>query len=66
MTTVTDPRTNASALVKPCKLCGAPMYFGYTEAGKRCPYDVVDGEPTRVSHFTTCPKVGTWRATHPR
>ena len=57
MTVVTDPRSGVSALVKPCKLCGAPMYFGYTDKGKRCPYDIVDGVPTRTSHFTTCPNV---------
>lgn len=57
MTVVTDPRTGSSALVKPCKLCNAPMYFGFTDAGRRCPFDVVDGEPTRISHFTTCPNV---------
>ncbi len=66
MAVVTDPKSGASALVKPCKLCGAPLYFGFTEAGKRNPYDVVDGQPTRTSHFTTCPNVADWRKAHPK
>jgi hypothetical protein len=62
MTTVVDPRTQKIALVKPCAVCRKPIYFGYTRAGKRCPYDVTeDGEPTEVSHFTTCPNIRQWR-----
>lgn len=66
MAVVKDPLTDASALVIACRVCKAPVYFGYTEKGRRCPYDVVDGEPTRVSHFTTCTNVREWTSTHPR
>lgn len=57
MTTITDPASGVSALVKQCKGCAAAIYFGFTPAGKRCPFDVVDGQPTRTSHFRTCPQV---------
>lgn len=60
MTTVTDPKTGVTALVKPCKSCNAPVYWGFTAKGKRCPYDVVDGEATEASHFTTCPQANGW------
>ena len=61
MSTVIDPRTGRAALVKPCGTCATPIYFSYTEAGKRCPYDLdADGLPTRVSHFTTCPQARQW------
>lgn len=37
-----------------CRSCGAEIVFGYTAAGKRCPYDFVDGQVTSTSHFATC------------
>jgi len=66
MAVVTDPMSGVSAFVAACRVCRAPVYFGYTPAGKRCPFDVVDGEPTRVSHFTTCAKVREWTSAHPK
>jgi hypothetical protein len=59
--TVRDPKTNVLTLVQPCKVCHRSIYFGYTAKGKRCPYDITDeGEPTEVSHFTTCPNIRDW------
>lgn len=66
MTTVTNPLTHVTTLVLPCRVCSQPVYFGFTAKGKRCPYDVIDGEPTTTSHFTTCTKVDVWRAKNPR
>jgi hypothetical protein len=34
--------------------------WGDSPTGKRTPYDVVDGQPTTVSHFTTCPDAKAW------
>lgn len=45
------------ARVAHCKVCGAPMWWGYTAAGKRNPFDIVDGVRTAVTHFSTCPEV---------
>lgn len=61
MTTITDPRSGVTALVKPCKVCNQPIYFGFTDKGKRCPFDVIDGQPTRTSHFVSCPEVAKFR-----
>jgi hypothetical protein len=61
MTTVKDPKTGRFALVQFCRVCFQAIYFGYTVNGKRCPYDLNEqGEPTEISHFTTCPKVREW------
>jgi hypothetical protein len=60
MTVVTDPLSGNSAAVMPCRSCKQPVYWGYTEKGKRCPFNVVDGQPTRESHFTTCPQARQW------
>lgn len=60
MATLIDPRTGRATLVLPCRSCGKPVYFGFTKAGKRCPYDVIEGEPTDTSHFTTCTEPGKW------
>lgn len=38
-----------------CRSCGAPVIWGYTKAGKRCPFD-----PDGTSHFATCPQAKTW------
>ena len=67
MTTVRDPVRGVLAPVLPCRVCQKPVYFGWTAKGKRNPYDVdEEGEPTRVSHFTTCAEVRTWTAAHPK
>lgn len=35
--------------------CAALMWWGYTPAGKRCPFDVApDGTHTGTSHWRTC------------
>lgn len=61
MATLIDPRTGRAALVQACRSCNKPVYFGFTKAGKRCPYDVTpEGEPTETSHFTTCTEPGKW------
>jgi hypothetical protein len=61
MAIVTDPRTGRRALIMACRSCNKPVYWGYTAKGKRCPYDVTeDGEPTEVSHFTTCNDPKRW------
>ena len=60
MTVITDPKTNILKHVDPCRSCAAPVYWSTTDAGKLCPFNVVDGEPTRVSHFTTCPEARNW------
>jgi len=45
----------------PCRSCGADVYWGVTEQGKRCPYNVdADGQATTESHFRTCPQAGAW------
>jgi len=46
-----------SSPVQHCKGCGALIWFGLTRAGKRNPFDVVDGARTAVTHFSTCPEV---------
>jgi hypothetical protein len=46
-----------SAPIKRCSACGAELWFGRTKAGKPCPFDVVDGQKTTVTHFSTCPQV---------
>ena len=46
-----------SARVQHCKACNALIWFGRTKAGRPCPFDVVDGARTTVTHFSTCPEV---------
>ena len=43
-----------------CRSCHAPIAWGDSPTGKRTPYDVVDGRPTTISHFATCPDAKTW------
>jgi len=43
-----------------CRSCGAEMVWGKTAAGKACPFDVIDGKPTHISHFSTCPDAKRW------
>jgi hypothetical protein len=45
------------APVRHCKVCPAELWFGYTKDGRRCPFDVVDGVKTTITHFSTCPGV---------
>ncbi len=53
-----DP--DATPTIQFCRSCGAPIWWGLTRNGKPCPYDIVDGEPTETSHFTTCPDAKAW------
>lgn len=62
MATVTNPLTRVTTPVLACRVCQKPVYFGFTAKGKRCPYDIVNGEPTTVSHFTTCERIDDWRS----
>ncbi len=66
MTTVTNPKTGNQTLVMACRVCNALVYFGFTANGRRCPFDVIDGQPTEISHFTSCPRVSDWRNDHPK
>lgn len=43
-----------------CRSCGAPIWWGVTDAGKSCPFDVIDGQPTPTSHFKTCKDAKRW------
>lgn len=50
--------------VAKCKSCGAPIKWGRTSAGRKCP---VDAEPEELSgvfesHFVTCPNADEHRA----
>jgi hypothetical protein len=38
-------------------VCSGTIWFGRTKAGRPCPFDVVDGQKTTVTHFSTCPEV---------
>jgi hypothetical protein len=60
MPSVIDPRDGLAAIVMRCRSCGADVYMGLTAKGKRCPFNVVDGEATTESHFRTCPQAGSW------
>lgn len=51
---------SAEIEVRHCRSCGKPIYWGTTAAGKRCPFDVIEGEATTVSHFATCPDAKKW------
>lgn len=66
MAHIVDPKDGTLRLVSPCRVCLQPIYFGTSERGRRCPYDVVNGQPTRVSHFTTGACVKAWKAAHPK
>jgi hypothetical protein len=67
MTAVFDEVRGVRTSVLACRVCGKPVYFSVTQAGKRCPYDVDDdGQATRTSHFTTCVNVRRWTDEHPR
>lgn len=53
------PSTGNHERVSTCRSCAAPVVWRERN-GKRHPYDVVDGTPTDVSHFRTCPDRDTW------
>jgi hypothetical protein len=38
-----------------CRSCGAPLIWGETAAGKKCPFN-----PDGTSHFATCPDARSW------
>lgn len=59
---------DAKPPVERCRSCQAPVWWGLTKNGKRCPfdYDLVTGQPTETSHFTTCPQARTWTKRQPR
>lgn len=42
------------APIQRCRVCPAQIWFGRTAAGRSCPFDVVDGERTAITHFSTC------------
>ena len=60
MTTIVDPKTQILKLVERCRSCGAHIYWSTTDAGKLCPFDLADGQPTRESHFKTCNDPKRW------
>lgn len=44
-----------------CRSCKAEIWWGTTEKGKPCPYDVdLEGNRTSQSHFVSCPDAGAW------
>lgn len=47
-------------VVTKCRSCGASIWWGITQAGKNCPFDVVDGNLTLTPHFATCPDARKW------
>lgn len=51
---------DASAVIQHCRSCGALVWWGKTGKGKPCPFDVVDGARTAISHFSTCPDAKQW------
>lgn len=53
-------RVEAAREVAHCRSCNAPVWWGETAAGKRCPFDVIDGARTQQSHFATCPQAVGW------
>jgi|SRR6516164_1829187 hypothetical protein len=50
-------RIEVQAPIQHCLACGALIWFGLTKKGKACPFDVVDGARTTVTHFSTCREV---------
>jgi len=51
---------NPNARIVSCRSCGQAIWWGKTVNAKRNPYDVVDGQRTAISHFTTCPDARQW------
>jgi hypothetical protein len=48
------------ARIQHCRSCGALIWWGKTQKGKACPFDVVDGARTAISHFSTCRDAQQW------
>lgn len=46
--------------IQACRSCGHAIWWGTTLAGKRCPFDVEHGQPTTITHFSTCPQARSW------
>lgn len=52
------------ATIKSCTSCGAPIVWGETANGKRCPFSVAllvkdkDGRWMMGTHFADCPNAG--------
>lgn len=50
-----------SVTIAYCRSCGKPIWWGRTRADKNCPFDVAqNGQPTMVTHFSTCPQARRW------
>ena len=59
---VRDPLRDVLCPVLPCRSCQKPVYFGYSDKGKRTPFELDEaGLPTRTNHFSTCPDRNLWR-----
>lgn len=54
-------RIDPSAPIRHCGSCAAEIWWGFTRAGKRNPFDIVDGVRTAITHWSTCPRVEVWR-----
>lgn len=53
---VRDPLADVLRPVVACRKCGGPIYWGFSQKGKRVPLDVDErGEPTRINHLSWCP-----------
>ena len=57
------------APIQRCRSCGAPIWWGVTAGGRRCPFDVHlaetswtrgAAERTAITHFSTCPDARGW------
>jgi predicted RNA-binding Zn-ribbon protein involved in translation (DUF1610 family) len=55
-----DVVINKDAPAAYCRSCGTEIWWGKTATGKRCPFDIVDGKHTAISHFSTCPDAHRW------
>ena len=60
MSAVYDPNRRIHTPVLACRSCQKPVYFGLTSGGKRAPFEIENGEPTRTLHFINCPDVRRW------
>ena len=45
------------APIKRCSVCPAEIWFGFTANGRRNPFDVIDGQRTAITHWSTCKNV---------
>lgn len=58
---VYDAHRKVHTSVSKCRSCGKEVYFTFTPAGKRAPYEVDSaGQPTDINHFMTCPDAKRW------